>query len=175
MTRNNPLVDKEDEQYPKMPRAESNKYPRFSIAAFQRIWGQPELRAYDVARHFGLSHDGAVRKAKALGLKPKPTGKRPIIDRETFSPMWIAGVMSGEIGRHYGVSASAASHAARRFGLPPRAHGSYGEMTLAQYRDTILASAMARDAAMEQRQILLAEMADKIGAKWVGAEKARAA
>ena len=130
------------------------------------MYARPDWTAKDVARYFGIAHDTAVRKANAMGLPPKLPGHRPQIDPALLAHLWAAGVSQAGIAEAFGVSRSAVSYAAKRYGLAMR---SVGVISLASYRDGALARAMARDAAAEQRQMILAEMADQIGTRLVGA------
>ena len=146
------------------------------VAAFRRAWMRSDLAGNAVAKKFGLSHDGALRKARALGLPAKPVGRRSHLDPVTFAVLWAAGVHLEDMGRHFGLSASAMSRAATRLGLPRRGQGFQPLAHAADIPAILLAHAMARDAAAEQRQMILAEMADRVSAyRFVCAEKGRAA
>ena len=146
---------------------------KFSASEFRRIYARPDWTAKDVARYFGIAHDTAVRKANEMGLPRKPTGYPSRIDKALFAHLWAAGVKQDGIAEACGISRSAVSFAATRFSLPPR---SACTMSLSQYREGLLSRAMARDAAAEQRQMILAEMADMTSdGRWVGMLKGAAA
>jgi len=143
-----------------------------SAAEFRRVYAKTDLTCRDVAKHFGIAHDTAVRKAKAMGLPPKPSGYPSRIDRALLSHLWAAGVQMEGIGQACGVTRTAVHYAAKRFGLPSR---TTTVISLREYLDVLLVRAMARDAAIEQRQMILAEMADvNATGHRVGAAMARA-
>ena len=83
---------------------------------------------------------------------------------------------SGEaIARHFGVTNRTVINTRARLGLMPRIPGTRPAMTLDQYRDTLLGRAMGRDARGEQARMIVAEMADTVDNRMVGAAKGRAA
>jgi transposase len=87
--------------------------------------------------------------------------------------MWRAGIATDEIATHFKVSGRTVINTYKRLGLPARGMGQRPNMTLAQFFEAQLGEMMARQAQIEQLHLTAAEMVDKIGYKWVGAEHVR--
>ena len=130
-----------------------------------------------IALQVGLSEKGLTRRAKAMGLPLRGfcTKKLSIGDGAGFTALWRAGISLDEIARYFGVTCRTVSNTRVRLGLTQRIPGTRPAMTLAEYRDTLLARAMSRDARLEQARMILAEMADRVENRMVGAAKVMAA
>ena len=129
-----------------------------------------------IASEFGISVRALNRRAKNLGLSRGPRAKKPLIrqaDAGLFASMWVAGVERSEVAAHFGISARTVANTCKRLALPSRAKGARPKLTLAQFFEAQLGELMAQQARIEQAHILNAEMADKIGARWVGAVHVR--
>lgn len=129
-----------------------------------------------MAAEFGIGPRGLARRAKKLGLSRGHSTKKPHIkptDEGLFASMWRAGIATDEIAAHFKVSGRTVINTCRRMGLTPRAKGTRPKMTLAQFFEAQLGELLARQAQIEQFHLTAAEMVDKIGYKWVGAEHVR--
>jgi predicted DNA-binding transcriptional regulator AlpA len=174
------------DQYRKMPAIELNIIDAKSVncststtvseAKFRALWLDPNLGRKEVMAATGMCKSTVWLWAKRLNLPRKRMGRTEVANQDQLRALWLAGIGIAEIAGFFSASESTIFKATRRMALPSRRPGTRPEMTLAQFRDTLLAKAMARDAAAEQRQMILAEMADCIGSvRPVGAEKGRAA
>lgn len=129
-----------------------------------------------MAEEFGIGARGLALRAKKLGLVRGYKTKKPHIkptDEGLFASMWRAGIASGEIATHFKVSGRTVSNTYVRLGLQARTTGTRPKMTLAQFFEAQLGELMARQAQIEQLQMMAAEMVDKIGYRWVGADHVR--
>lgn len=145
---------------------------RFSEAEFRRLWARQDMTAYRVAEALGCGATTAIKRAKRLGLPDKPKGYRAQVDTNELRTLWLLGISRAEIAAHLGITGSWVCRLAAALGLPPRGRGARPRMTLAAYRETLLAKAMAETARIEQRQIKLAEMWDQPGHNTSGKRKA---
>ena len=149
---------------------------RYSLSEFRALWTDRKLSSGEIGQRIGFCQTRACKLAKSMNLPAKRRGGPSKVDDDVLRVLWDAELSSSEIGLHFHCDKVAVLRAADRLGLAKRNRGFRPAMTLAQYRDTLLAKAMACDAAAEQRQMILAEMADCIGTvRPVGAEKGRAA
>lgn len=144
----------------------------FTPAAFRRAWADDTLNAESVGRKFGIGLHAAHWRAKALGLPKKPRGRPSKIDRAALADMWAAGVSLHGIALHFNVHETSIWRSIHRAALPKRKPDAPDQMTLARYRETLLAAAMADTARIEQRQFKLAEMWDQPGHHTSGKRKA---
>jgi hypothetical protein len=129
-----------------------------------------------MAAEFGIGPRGLARRAKTLGLVRGHNTKKPHIkqtDEGLFASMWRAGIGTDEIAAHFKVSGRTIINTYQRLGLTPRVKGQRPKMTIAQFFELQLGELMARQAQIEQLHLTAAEMVDKIGYKWVGAEHVR--
>ena len=152
-------------------------FRRISPALLERLWMDKSVPCRVIAKQVGLSEKGLTRRAKAMGLPLRGfcTKKLAIGDGAGFAALWRAGISLDEIARYFGVTNRTVSNTRARLGLMPRVSGTRPAMTLDEYRDTLLARAMGHDARGEQAQMILAEMADRVDNRMVGAAKVRAA
>lgn len=129
-----------------------------------------------MAAEFGIGPRGLARRAKTLGLVRGHNTKKPHIkptDEGLFASMWRAGIASDEIATYFKVSGRTVINTYQRIGLTARAKGSRPKMTVPQFFEAQLGELMARQAQIEQLHLTAAEMVDKIGYKWVGADHVR--
>ena len=117
------------------------------------------MTAREIGEVLDISLSAARCRLVVRGIGSPRRGPRPI-DPSAMVELYAAGVNIAEIAGHLGVSVRIVRINARAAGLSPRPLGSRG-ITLAQYRETLLAKAMAETARIEQRQIKLAEMWDQ--------------
>lgn len=121
------------------------------------IWCDTRITTEEIALPLGVSVSGVCYRAKALGLPyPRPVRGRPKTGRDKdaeFRRMWLAGVKMDEIAKAFSTSKNYVGQKRIRMGLPPRrakagagGYGGFGSITLQEYRETLIAKAMARGA-----------------------------
>ena len=130
---------------------------KFSREAFRAAWADTETTTKQIAAAFNMSPATANRVAQAMGLPARKKGARLKMRPDLFRAMWLAGVSVAEIVAHFRVDDATVTNTVQRLGV-----GSRPCLTLDDFKAGLLARAMARSAAIEQRQIKLAEMADNI-------------
>ena len=160
-----------------MPDSPKPHFRRISLAKLERLWMDKSVPCRVIALRVGLSEKGLTRRAKAMGLPLRGfcTKQLAIGDGAGFAALWCAGISLDEIARYFGVTCRTVSNTRARLGLMRRIPGTRPAMTMDEYRETLLGRAMERDARGEQAQMILAEMADRVDNRMVGAEKVRAA
>ena len=133
----------------------------FTTAAFSRAWADASMTAAEVGAMFGITGWCANWRAKSMGLQKKIKGRRPTCSDVEFVALWSSKLSTEGMAELLKRHVSSIHRRAERMGLPPRKSGfDPDRMTLAAYRETILAKAMAETARIEQAQIKLAEMWD---------------
>lgn len=104
-----------------------------SQAAIRRAWFDMSQNTGEAASSLGITRCTLQRRAVALGLPPRPNGRRstimPRVDQ--FRALWALGVGLRDLGAHFGLKPGTVSQRAMRMGLPPR-QGERPRMTLAQ-------------------------------------------
>lgn len=139
---------------------------RISAAAIRDAWTDATLTSAEAAAKVGLSRVNLWKRAKAMGLPSRPTGRRPATDEALLAAMWSAGILARDIAAHFGCNVLTVSQTARRLGLPLRHQGGPRRVVrlsvwLAQRRMEAMARAM-REAARETSGALrMAEMVDR--------------
>lgn len=139
---------------------------RIPTAAIREAWMDPTLTSAEAAAKVGLSRPNLWKRAKALGLPPRPTGRRPATDETLLAAMWAAGILARDIAAHFGCNVLTVSQTARRLGLARRRQGGQRKAVrlsawIAQQCMEALARAM-REAARETNGALkVAEMVDR--------------
>ena len=149
---------------------------RVSVAAIRAAWLNPSISVQEAATAVGYKRRKALwKRAKGLGLPPRPMGRKPVIDGALLAEMWLSNVSSHDIAHHFGVKQPSVSQAARKAGLPPRRGGP--QMGVMRIHEFWLRRALAVSARMEQAAMINAEMADGTGkaGMLVGQQHARAA
>lgn len=122
---------------------------RIPNARIREVWLDSSLTTAEAAAAVGLVRVNLWRRAKAMGLPPRPRGRRAHLTEKELAPLWDAGVLASEIARHFDCSPVSVHGAARRLGLPRRPLGWRPRVTLADYRQTQLGLAMAQAASAE--------------------------
>lgn len=138
-------------------------------ATIRRAWSNPSITARAAAKGLGIARSTLWKRAKGMGLPPKPTGRRVQFDHPDFPAMWAFGVTAKEIAAHFDLHPDTPLKAARRLGLQARPKG---KETMADFLAHKLAKSMAETARIEQAQIKLAEMWDQPGHNTSGKRKA---
>jgi len=140
---------------------------RASRTEVTQLWLDRSIPVAEICAKTGLTPFLLSARIKDYGLPIRQRGPLPTIrDAMLFSAMWKAGVLAKSMAHHFEVSERTIGNTRRNLGLPDRSHSKRTQITVAQF--------MARDAAIEQRQMILAEMADvNATGRRVGAEMAR--
>lgn len=149
----------------------------------RRAWSDKSKSLPEIAASLGIGKTTLQTKVKVLGLPPRTVGMlQKIKDHDDFAAHWAAGTSIRRLAEMYKMHTTNIKKTAKRMGLPARPTGRPKAETLMrmavktdQRGPCSLLDHMARTAAAEQRQFILAEMADQVGSKFVGADKARAA
>ena len=145
---------------------------RIPAATIRAAWADLSVSATVAAERIGLSRNALHKRAKRMGLPPRPDGRRPKANERLLRRLWLAGVPAKEIARLFGCHTLTISQTVRRIpDLPMRAPGGYRRgPTLEQVLEDLkmqriarTAQSFAQTAAMEQAQMINAEMADRIG------------
>lgn len=125
---------------------------RASGSEIRRAWLDAELTLPEAAAAVGMSKDALQRRAAALGLGPRRTGRREMIrphQEAEFRAMWAAGVSARLIGKAFGCSYFAVINTSLRLGLPQRGAGYRPKASPAAYAEMRLQREMAKIAAAE--------------------------
>lgn len=125
---------------------------RVDDETFTRLWLDLRISTAEIARVCGVWQCSVSRRAKRLGLPSRAARRRRRFDYELACEMWRAGVCAQKIADFFGVDMSAISRAASGMGLPPRPRGFRG-ITLGEFREILLARAMAAEAEAARRRI----------------------
>lgn len=139
---------------------------RIPAAAVRRVWLDLSLNGAQAAARLGLARVNLQKRAKALGLPPRPKGRRRVMqDADLFGRMWAAGVSLREMAAHFGCHPLSVSQRARDDGLTMRkAGGGQVGQTVAGFFAAEAEARLARDLAAaaraEQAALALAEMVD---------------
>lgn len=118
----------------------------------RRVWLNPELTLPQAAAAVGMAKDSLQRRAAALGLPARRSGRREVIrprQEAEFAAMWAAGVAAREIGTYFGCSYFAVINTATRLGLPMRGAAYRPRLTLSGWREARMAQAMTAFAVRE--------------------------
>ncbi|MCD1619159.1 hypothetical protein K7H20_13900 [Salipiger manganoxidans] len=126
------------------------------------LWVNRKIPVSKIAAHLGVSANSVHKRALALGLEPRGNAKphKKMVDDETFSRMWAAGVNVYEMSDFCGYAkASSVSKRAAMMGLPPRkrlrgasprnglgAKGWGGTITMEEFQQAELGRRMAEAA-----------------------------
>lgn len=152
---------------------------RISAEQIRRAWADVEnLRSIeDAGASVGLSRMQFYRRAKELGLGPRPHANAAVrpSKRPLFEAMWRDGVSLVEIGKVFSIHHMTVSTLAKQYGLPRRKLGG-GQvcMKVTQWYEAQIVRAMARAARIEQAAMINAELVDRVGSNvMVGARHAR--
>jgi hypothetical protein len=143
---------------------------RIPAAAIREAWMDATLTSAEAATKVGLSRSNLWKRAKAMGLPPRPTGRRPATDEALLAAMWSAGILARDIATHFGCNVLTVSQTARRLGLALRHQG--GPRTavrlsvwLAHRRMEAMARAMREAARETDGALKVAEMVDRKSSK----------
>ncbi|MFY0309652.1 hypothetical protein ACFMBG_07115 [Leisingera sp. D0M16] len=119
------------------------------------LWNRHDIPTERIAAALGVTRQGLSYKAKTLGLSSRAKVRKRLVDDETFTRMWNAGVCSTEMAEHFGYTHRSAIGTRRRnLGLPARTRGRGGTnhggwqqtISLAQFFEAELAEAMRAEA-----------------------------
>lgn len=132
---------------------------RIPAAKIREVWAKTDISLTDAAKAVGLSERTLWKRAMALKLKPKPFGPARAPVHPQFASLWRNGVGTRQIAALTGVAHSTVTITAKRMGLPPR-EKSHRPITVDEWAQIELAEKMRATAAAEQREMILAEMAD---------------
>lgn len=115
-----------------------------SNAVLRALWLDPAETRQSIAAKAGCSYCAVYNRARAMGLPSRLTVRRrgAFLTSPLFEAMWRAGVSGYDMARHFGVAQSSISRAAAAADLPARRAGQAARMTLAQFRQTLLAAQM---------------------------------
>ena len=118
-------------------------------AEVRRVWLDASLTSAEAGRAIGLARSTLWKRAKALGLPPRPEGRRPVIPVALLAPLWKANVRVSDIAAHFNCPVGSVSQSARRYNLPQRPKGRHFLISLDAYRQQLLGQHMARQAQAE--------------------------
>lgn len=115
------------------------------------LWLRHDIPTERIASALGVTRQGLSYKARSLVLPSREKNRKRLVDDDTFTRMWMAGVSSTEMAEHFGYSCRSAITARRRLlKLPARTRGRGGKnaggwqetITLAQFAEMELARRM---------------------------------
>jgi transposase len=138
---------------------------RISRAKLAILRADPHITTDEIAAALEIHRSSVSRTAQRLGLPPVKCGPKPIIPREPFASLWLAGVGSRVIAEKIGVSRNYTTTLAKRFGLPPRRQGAQPKATLQDLAQEALARRMQAEAAATRQAMRDAEMVDAISGR----------
>lgn len=144
---------------------------RMSNADFRALWFDLSISSAEIGRRLGISGSAVRQRARARGLPTRGYNRygQYLIgpDRQAeFVALWQAGVLSRDIAAHYSTHCITIADNAARLGLPRRGKSwQHRGITLAEYRQRQINAALSASAAETRAQILLGEMADRIGSR----------
>jgi transposase len=144
---------------------------RISRAKLAILRADPHVTTDEIAAALGIHRSSVASFARRLDLPPVKCGPKPIIPREPFATLWLAGISARVIAERIGVSRNYTTTLAKRFGLPPRRQGARPTATLQDLASEALARRMKEAAAVTRQAMRDAEMLDAIS----GRPRARAA
>lgn len=132
-----------------------------SSAAIRAAWLDRTLSSEDAARSVGLSRVQFWKRAKALGLPPRPRGRRFSVaecDLPVIREMWERGVPRAKIAQQFGLAEQTPSALARRFGWsvrrrPRKINGRNLETCKSMWISGVPVSAMAKKFGVTRRTI----------------------
>ena len=120
------------------------------------VWMRHDIPIKVIAARLGVTRQGLSNKAKSLGLPSRAKNRPKYVDDETFTRMWLAGVMKKEMADAFGYYGPAAIGARRTLlGLPARKRergtGNFGgwpkTITITQFYEQELAERMKSESA----------------------------
>lgn len=147
---------------------------RIPASRIRAAWLDTSMPTAAAAATIGLSRAGLQSRARALGLPPRKSGRRSKVREAEFRILWAAGVTLAEIGRYFGCDPLTVAQNRVRLGMPKRYGGGKQRAVtlnaaLADMQWSLLAGQMRTAANAEQRQMIIAGMADVVGHRQVGA------
>ena len=96
---------------------------QISRAEFARMWGDPNVRARQIAETLNVSVQAVTSRAATRGM-PKRKGGGGMnrkLDPDLFREMWVENVSAKDIAAHFKLShPNSISKRAREWGLPKR-------------------------------------------------------
>lgn len=136
------------------PASKAGQPAPVSAATIRRLWLDRSMLLTEVSRITGLHRVTLMRRARALGLPPRPQwrAKASIPDADLYTVMWADGLSARHIATYFGVSYDTAVVTAKRLGLARRPAGfrpiSFSEWQDVQFARRLAASAAETNAAM---------------------------
>lgn len=148
---------------------------KVSTKFFTRLWmdGVPND---SIAETIGCCRKTVTNTAIALSLPPRMGGAKKQADHARIAELYAFGVEIKAIATETGIHWNTVRRIVAKLGLPQRGKGFLAKQpraTVTDFQVEKLARAMAHTAAQEQAQIIIAEMADKVESRYVGARQAR--
>ncbi len=137
-------------------------------ARIRKVWMNRRLTTTQAAQRVGLSRSNLWRRAVALGLPPRPRGRRPVVsDATLFAVLWDAGVLAREIARVFDCHVLTVSETAGTLGLARRRQGGGQKcLTLAAFVEGMASEALAcrlrAQAQVEMQALAACEMVDAV-------------
>ncbi len=145
-----------------MTRGPSHRGKIVSEAEFARLW-HSGARLIDMADALGISPQAVRYRAEARSLGPRVPCGREVITCPAFATLWAAGVRGKDIAVHYGVSHLTPRNTAARLGLEPRPRWNKScGISMAEYRQAQIVSAMMAEAKITRAAMRDAEMIDGV-------------
>lgn len=139
---------------------------RLSRAKLAAMRADPAMNTDAIAAAIGVHRSRVADIAQRLGLPRVKPGRKPVIPREPFATLWMAGVGTREIAAALGITRNYTTTLAQRFGLPARRQGEWPKTTLAEWTQAQIARRMAREAEATNAALRHAEMVDKAAGNW---------
>ncbi|WP_190305753.1 hypothetical protein [Roseicitreum antarcticum] len=101
---------------------------KFNKEIFAKLWCNHKVPTAKIAETIGFTRQACGWHAKRMGLPPRSTLRRTIVDPTLAKEMYLAGVSLSEIARYFGSDHSqTVGNAVRRMGLPKRERGPSGK------------------------------------------------
>lgn len=138
---------------------------RLSRAKLAAMRADPAMTTDTIAAAIGVHRSRVADIAQRLGLPRVKPGRKPVVGREPFATLWLAGIGTREIAAALGITRNYTTTLAQRFGLPPRQQGSWPKTTLADWAQQHLARRMVAEAEATRAAMQLAEMVDRPSTK----------
>lgn len=96
---------------------------RIPAARIRAVWLDAHLTTAEAAAQVGLTRANLWRRAKALGLPPRKSGRHWRVSADqvsVFTRMWMRGDRVADIAAHFGISEPSVVYRCRSLGLPGR-------------------------------------------------------
>ena len=149
---------------------------RVSRARFAALWESPTSTAV-IAAELGCCSATVINAARGFGLPRRKIGPKIVVNTARIAELYRFGIEIKRIAANMGIHWQTVNRVIDRLALPKRGRGFNAKRqrpTVADFNAAAHAQAWRATAAREQAQMILAEMADTVDNRMVGAAKVMA-